>query len=68
MAASPSMVARSTCAGARHMRTYVEVDPGISLRGLEGMFRAIADYKWAIDAEVCVFPQQGLTNNPAPRS
>ena len=50
--------------GTMHMRTHVEVDPGISLRGLTGVFRAIADYKWAIDAEVCVFPQEGLTNNP----
>ncbi|MEO5766420.1 MAG: amidohydrolase family protein [Casimicrobiaceae bacterium] len=50
--------------GTMHMRTHVEVDPGIGLRGLEGVFQAIADYRWAIDAEVCVFPQEGLTNNP----
>ena len=50
--------------GTMHMRTHVEVAPGIGLRGLEGVFQAIADYKWAIDAEVCVFPQEGLTNNP----
>jgi cytosine deaminase len=50
--------------GTMHMRTHVEVDPGIGLRGLEGVFQAIADCKWAIDAEVCVFPQEGLTNNP----
>ena len=50
--------------GTMHMRTHVEVDPGIGLRGLEGVFQAIADSKWAIDAEVCVFPQEGLTNNP----
>jgi cytosine/creatinine deaminase len=23
-----------------------------------------ADYKWAIDIEICVFPQEGLTNYP----
>jgi len=50
--------------GTMHMRTHVEVDPGIGLRGLEGVFQAIADYRWAIDAEVCVFPQEGMTNNP----
>ena len=50
--------------GTMHMRTHVEVDPGIGLRGLEGVFQAIADYTWAIDAEVCVFPQEGMTNNP----
>jgi cytosine deaminase len=47
-----------------HMRTHVEVDPAIGLRGLDGVFQAIADCRWAIDAEVCVFPQEGLTNNP----
>src|SRR3954454_12219612 len=50
--------------GTMHMRTHVEVDPGIGLRGLDGVFQAIDDYKWAIDAEVCVFPQEGMTNNP----
>ena len=50
--------------GTMHMRTHVEVDPAIGLRGLDGVFQAIADCRWAIDAEVCVFPQEGLTNNP----
>ena len=49
--------------GTMHMRTHVEVDPGIGLRGLDGVLQAIADCRWAIDAEVCVFPQEGLTNN-----
>lgn len=50
--------------GTMHMRTHVEVDPGIGLRGLEGVMQAIGDYRWAIDVEVCAFPQEGLTNNP----
>jgi len=50
--------------GATRMRTQVEIDPGISLRGFEAI-RALADaYKWAIDIELCVFPQDGLTNYP----
>ncbi len=57
-------LAKAVSHGTMHMRTHVEVDPGIGLRGLEGVFQAIADYRWAIDAEVCVFPQEGLTNNP----
>lgn len=55
---------KSISHGTMHMRTHVEVDPVISLRGLEGVFAAIDQYKWAIDVEVCVFPQEGLTNNP----
>lgn len=55
---------KSISHGTMHMRTHVEVDPVIGLRGLEGVFAAIEKYKWAIDVEVCVFPQEGLTNNP----
>jgi cytosine/creatinine deaminase len=55
---------KSISHGTMHMRTHVEVDPGIGLRGLDGVFQAIADARWAIDAEVCVFPQEGMTNNP----
>jgi cytosine deaminase len=50
--------------GATRMRTQVEVDPSIELRGFEGVQSLIADYRWAIDIEVCVFPQDGLTNYP----
>jgi cytosine/creatinine deaminase len=50
--------------GATRMRTQVEVDPGIGMRGYEAVASLIADYKWAIDVEICVFPQEGLTNYP----
>jgi cytosine deaminase len=50
--------------GATRMRTQVEVDPAIELRGFEGVQSLISDYRWAIDIEICVFPQDGLTNYP----
>jgi cytosine deaminase len=50
--------------GATRMRTQVEVDPAIGMRGFEGVQSLIADYQWAIDIEICVFPQDGLTNHP----
>jgi cytosine/creatinine deaminase len=50
--------------GATRMRTQVEIDPGIGLRGYEAVHSLVADYKWAIDIEICVFPQDGLTNYP----
>jgi cytosine/creatinine deaminase len=50
--------------GTTRMRTHVEVDPGIGMRGFEGVQSLIADYRWAIDLEICVFPQEGLTNYP----
>src|SRR6266403_982499 len=50
--------------GTTRMRTQVEVDPAIGMRGFDGVKSLIADYSWAIDIEVCVFPQDGLTNYP----
>ncbi len=50
--------------GTTRMRTQVEVDPAIGMRGFEGVKSLIADYGWAIDIEICVFPQDGLTNYP----
>ncbi len=50
--------------GTTRMRTHVEVDPVIGLRGIEGVKQAISEFAWAIDVEICVFPQDGLLNNP----
>jgi cytosine deaminase len=50
--------------GTTRMRTQVEVDPAIGMRGFEAVQSLIADYQWAIDIEICVFPQDGLTNYP----
>jgi cytosine/creatinine deaminase len=50
--------------GATRMRTQVEIDPAMGLRGFEAINALAAAYKWAIDIEACVFPQDGLTNYP----
>jgi cytosine deaminase len=50
--------------GATRMRTQVEVDPGIGMRGFDGVQALIDEYKWAIDIEICVFPQEGLISFP----
>lgn len=50
--------------GTMHMRTHVEVDPGIGLVGFDAVQQLARDYAWAIDVELCVFPQEGLLNNP----
>src|SRR5438552_6178193 len=50
--------------GTTRMRTQVEVDPAVGMRGFDGVQSLIADCKWAIDIEICVFPQDGLTNYP----
>ena len=50
--------------GTTRMRTHLEVDPVIGLRSLEGILPLVDEYRWAIDIEVCIFPQEGLLNNP----
>jgi len=50
--------------GTTRMRTQLEVDPGIGMRGFEGVYALIDEYKWAIDIEICVFPQEGLISYP----
>lgn len=50
--------------GTMRMRTHVEVDPVVGLRGIEGVKAATKDFAWAIDVGICVFPQEGLLNNP----
>jgi len=50
--------------GAMVMRTHAEVDPKVGLRGFEGVKALVEAYKWAIDIEICVMPQEGMLNNP----
>jgi cytosine deaminase len=50
--------------GTMRMRTHVEVDPRIGLKGFNAIRRLKQDYAWAIDVEICVFPQEGLLNDP----
>ena len=49
--------------GTTRMRTHVELDGGVEMRSFDALERLRRDYAWAIDIELCVFPQEGLTNN-----
>jgi cytosine deaminase len=49
--------------GTTRMRTHVELDAGVEMRSFEALEKLRRDYAWAIDIELCVFPQEGLTNN-----
>jgi cytosine deaminase len=55
---------KSILQGTTHMRTHLEVDPGIGLRGFEGVLPLTRQYAWAIDLQICVFAQEGMLNNP----
>ena len=50
--------------GTTHIRTHLEVDPVIGLRSLDGILPLVEEFKWAMDIEICIFPQEGLLNNP----
>jgi cytosine/creatinine deaminase len=50
--------------GTMRMRTHVEVDPRVGLKGFNAIRVLKRDYAWAIDIELCVFPQEGLLNDP----
>ncbi|HEV2550867.1 MAG TPA: amidohydrolase family protein [Stellaceae bacterium] len=50
--------------GTMLMRTHVEIDAGIRFRGFDAILQLAKDYAWAIDIEICAFPQEGLLNNP----
>jgi len=55
---------RSVMNGITHMRTHVEVDPNVGMVSFEALQQLAADYRWAIDLELCVFAQEGLTEVP----
>src|SRR5262245_65989667 len=51
---------KSILNGTTHMRTQLEVDLGIGLRGLDGVLPLMAGYKWAVAIGLWIFQQDGL--------
>ncbi|SEM66956.1 amidohydrolase family protein [Bradyrhizobium sp. OK095] len=58
------VIERAIVHGTTRMRTHVEIDPRIGLRSFEAVKALKHDYAWALDLSLCVFPQEGLTNDP----
>lgn len=50
--------------GTTRMRTHVEIDPRIGLKGFNAILKLKRDFAWAVDLELCAFPQEGLLNDP----
>jgi cytosine deaminase len=48
--------------GVMHMRTHIEVDAPIGLKGLEALKQLQRDYAWGLDLQLCAFLQEGWTN------
>ena len=55
---------RAIMHGTTRIRTHVEVDPRIGLTSFRALKRLQADYAWAVDLELCAFPQEGLLDDP----
>jgi cytosine deaminase len=55
---------KAIVAGTTRMRTHVEVDPRIGLTSLHALLRLKHKYAWAIDLQLCAFPQEGLIDDP----
>lgn len=51
--------------GVTHMRTHVELDPNVGMKGFDALDQLARDYRWGIDLELCVFLQEGWSDNPA---
>ena len=58
------VIEKAITQGTNAIRTHVEIDPGIGLAGFRAIKRLKHDYAWAMDIEICVFPQEGLLNYP----
>jgi len=58
------VIERAIVHGTTRMRSHVEIDPRIGLRSFEAVKALKRDYAWALDLSLCVFPQEGLTNDP----
>ncbi|KQZ83278.1 cytosine deaminase [Microbacterium sp. Root166] len=50
--------------GTTALRTHVDVDLGLGLRGIEVVREAVAEYDGAITAEIVAFPQDGVLRRP----
>ncbi|KAA6431419.1 amidohydrolase family protein [Agrococcus sediminis] len=50
--------------GTTALRTHVDVDTGIGLRGIEAVREAVAAYEGAVEATIVAFPQDGVLRRP----
>jgi len=54
----------ATRAGTTAMRSHVEIDPIVGLKGLDALFALKREYAPAIDLQLCAFAQEGILRSP----
>jgi cytosine deaminase len=55
---------RAILNGTNRIRTHVETDPRVQLVSFNAIKQLKRDYEWALELQICVFPQEGLINDP----
>ncbi|MCC7483846.1 MAG: amidohydrolase family protein [Burkholderiales bacterium] len=50
--------------GVMHMRTHIEVDPPVGLKGYQAIERLARDCAWGMELQLCAFLQEGWTGVP----
>jgi len=50
--------------GTTRIRTHAEIDLPVGTKGVEALKMLQKEYAWAVDLEICVFAQEGLTTAP----
>ena len=50
--------------GTTAMRSYVEVDPIVELKGIEALLPLRDEYRPALDLQLCAFAQEGILHSP----
>jgi cytosine deaminase len=62
-----ALIERMVLSGTTTIRTHVDVDSDIGLKGLEGVIKARDDHADLCDVEIVAFPQYGTERDPAAR-
>ncbi|MCO5176451.1 MAG: amidohydrolase family protein [Thermomicrobiales bacterium] len=55
---------RAIADGTSHIRTFVDIDTEINLKGFEGTARMREDFKDSLDVQIVAFPQSGMLVRP----
>lgn len=55
---------RAIADGTTHIRTFVDIDTEINLKGFEGTMHMREDFKDALDVQIVAFPQSGMLVRP----
>ncbi|WP_344309860.1 amidohydrolase family protein [Brevibacterium samyangense] len=58
------LLAQMVRCGTTAIRTHVDVDPGVGLRGVEVVREVFAEYEGALGTQIVAFPQDGVLRRP----